>query len=516
MTMNDLTAKQKAFLAVADPTVRDAYLNELFKRRKTAVEHKATRPDIIEWMESNFYLMDTGQLITLFDFQAKAIRQAVSLDENGHYNYATVLWSWPKKSAKTSIIAGVADYIAENTPRGRIALVANDQRQADSRVGEYIRESIKIGQRNGKRRGIRITPSGYKIDYPNGARVEMLAIDPGGEAGGNHDLLIFSELHGWKSKAHIKMWAEMTISPNKFGRSQRWVDSYAGYSDESPVLETLYNTAVTEGRRLWDDFEAYENRSAKTFATWVTVPLLPWQTEAYYQEEAASIPQNEFDRMHRNQWVSSSETFIQPAHWDACKIDELPPTIEYDYSRQYKGEPLSRSRPYVFAIDAAVSGDCFGIVGVTKHYREDTKDYIFVPRYAKKWTPPKGGVIDFAEPEAEIRRLAKEVNAVCWCYDPFQMADLAHRLSRNGVGWMKPMNQGTPRLLADKMLWDVIVQRRLQHDGTLHDLREHVTNANAEFTGDNKMRIVKRNEAKKIDLAVCLSMAVATADYLNI
>lgn len=506
----------QAFIAALPPDEREAFFAEAISKRQTVEAGKAKRPDIIEWMESNFYLMDTGKLITLFDFQARAIRQAVSLDENGHYNYSTVLWSWPKKSAKTSIIAGVADYIAENTPRGRIALVANDQRQADSRVGEYIRESIKIGQRNGRRRGIRITPSGYKIDYPNGARIEMLAVDPQGEAGGNHDLLIFSELHGWKSSAHQKMFAEMTISPNKFGRSQRWIDTYAGYDGESPVLETLYNTAVTEGRRLWDDFEAYENRAAKTFATWVTVPLLPWQTPEYYAEEAASIPQNEFDRMHRNKWVSSSETFIQPEHWDACKVAELPPAIEYDHSRLYRGEPLSSTRLWVLAVDAAVSGDCFGIVGVTKHYRPETKDYIFVPRYAKKWTPPKGGIIDFAEPEAELRRLVKEENVICCVYDAYQMADMANRLRRDGVTWMLEFNQGKDRNIADKMLWDTIVQRRLQHDGTLHDLREHITNANAEITSDHKMRIVKRNESKRIDLCVCLSMAVKEADHLNI
>lgn len=506
----------QAFIAALPPEQREIFFAEAISKRQTVEAGRAKRPDIIEWMESNFYLMDTGRLITLFDFQAKAIRQAVSLDENGHYNYATVLWSWPKKSAKTSVLAALADYVADNTPRARIALIANDQRQADSRVGDYIRENIKIAQQKGKRRGIRITPSGYKIQYPNGALIEMLAIDPQGEAGGNHDLLIFSELHGWKSTAHQKMWAEMTLSPNKFGRSQRWIDSYAGYDSESPVLETLYNTAVKEGRQLWDDLEAYENRSARMFATWVTKPMFPWQTEAYYREEAATLPQNEFDRMHRNKWVSSSETFIQPEWWDACKVAELPPTIEYDHTRRYRGEPLSRSRPYVFAIDAAVSGDCFGIVGLTKHYQEATKDYIFVPRYAKKWTPPKGGIIDFAEPEAEIRRLADELNVVCWIFDPYQMADMSHRLSRDGVGWFREMNQMKARNLADKMLWDTIVQRRLQHDGTLHDLREHITNANAEITSDHKMRIVKRNESRRIDLCVCLSMAVATADYLTI
>lgn len=394
---------------------------------------------------------------------------------------------------------------------------AHDQRQADSRVGDYIRENIKIAQRKGKRRDIRITPSGYKIECANGALIEMLAIDPEGEAGGNHDLLIFSELHGWRSTAHKKMWAEMTLSPNKFGRSQRWIDTYAGYEGESPVLETLFNQAVTNGLRLFDDLEAYENLAARMFATWVTKPMFPWQTPEYYAEEAATLPQNEYDRMHGNIWTNSSETFIQPELWDACKKDELPRLQEIDLESYHQGKPLVvKTHPWVFANDAAVSGDCFGIVGVTKHYRPESKDHIFIPRYARKWTPAKGGYINFEEPENEIRRLAKEHSVICWCYDPYQMADMAHRLSRHSIGWLKEMNQGKDRNIADKMLWDMIVQRRLWHNGTLHDLKEHITNANAEITSDHKMRIVKRNESKKIDLAVCLSMAVATADYLNI
>src|SRR5574338_524011 len=278
-------------------------------------------PNALDWIEANFYLYDTGQRMTLFPCQRAPLERALARDERGLFVYNTILWSWPKKSAKSCVIAAVADYIAEHTPNASIKLVANDLRQADSRVGFYIRESIRLGQKQGKRQGIKVTPSGYRIDYPSGARIEMVPIDPSGEAGGNDDLIIYSELWGWKSKAHQRMWSEMTLSPNKFGNSQRWVDTYAGFEGESPILEHLYDVGVRQGERLWPEWEVYENPAAKLLAVWVTKPLFPWQTADYYTEQARTLTPNEFRRMHQNQWVSSQEAFI-PIEWlDAGKGD---------------------------------------------------------------------------------------------------------------------------------------------------------------------------------------------------
>ena len=73
------------------------------------------------------------------------------------------------------------------------------------------------------------------------------------------------------------------------------------------------------------------------------------------------------------------------------------------------------------------------------------------------------------------------------------------------------------RLIADKGLYDLIVNRRIRHDGNL-DLREHLTNANAKQAAnvDTRLRIVKKSDARKIDLAVCLSMACQESLRLNL
>src|SRR5574338_445326 len=366
----------------------------------------------VDWITDHFYLYDTGRLMTLEDCQRRPLALSQERDANGHYRFNTVLWSWPKKSAKSSVIASIADYRAMATARASVKLVANDLKQADTRVGYYLRESIKLGQRAGKRSyDIRITPSGYKVSYPNGSIVESVPIDPSGEAGGNDDLIVYSELHGWKSKAHQRMWTEMTLSPTKFGNSQRWIDTYAGFEGESPVLEQLYRVGVKNGTRVWPDLEVYVNDAARMLTVWVTEWLLPWQTNetgrAYYAEEEATLAPNEFLRMHKNQWVSSVDVFVPYEWWLGCRADyDLPTDLE----------------PCILALDAGVSSDTFAVVVVTRR-----GDKVQV-QYARKWQPEPNQKLDFRPIEAEIRRLIRKINVLEVAYDPYQLVDMIGRI----------------------------------------------------------------------------------------
>lgn len=478
----------------------DAFARRTLQRAGVIPEDPKPKPDPIDWIQANCYLYDTGERMTLFDWQIRPLRRAFERDGQGNYRYTTVLWSWIKKSAKTSVMSAVVDYVAEHTPRAMIRLVANDLRQSNSRVGMYLRESIRHAQRRGERKGIKITPSGYKIEYPNGARVEMIPIDPNGESGGNDDLIVYSELWGWKNEAHQRMWSELTVSPNRFGRAQRWVDSYAGYADgSSPVLENLYIKGVKQGRRIWDDLEVYENEAAKMLAVWVTKPMFEWQTADYYQEQSSTLTPNEYARMHQNSWVSSEEAFCPPALWDACRGD-IPPMSQYG--------------GIVISLDAGVSHDSFGLVVLSR------SQGIVAIREAIRWLPPPGGIVDFAAPEAELKRIKAQYRHIsCICYDPYQLTFMAQKLQRNDENYIahfEPINQGAERLVADKYFRDAIITRRIVHDGN-EVLREHVLNANMKSTGEgDKLRLVKRNPHQLIDLAVCVSMGLSVASHWNI
>lgn len=459
---------------------------------------KASEPDLnqttltpVEWIQQNFYLYDIGTLMPLYDCQIRPLERALSRDANGNFHYNTVLWSWPKKSAKSSVIAAVADYTAMTRQRASVKLVANDLKQADSRVGYYLRESIKLGQKAGIRDyAIRMTPSGYIVQYPNGSKIECVPIDPNGEAGGNDDLIVFSELHGWKSKAQQRMWSEMTLSPTKFGNSQRWIDTYAGYEGESPILENLYRLGVKQGRRIWDDLEVYENLDARMLCVWVTNWLLPWQTnetaQAYYREEESQLTPDEFLRMHRNQWVTSEDVFVPYEWWEACGHTSY--------------ESIQPDEPVIISADAGVVSDCFAVTMVTRR-----ADKVQV-HYARKWQPQNGQKLDFDPIEQEIRRLINTYNCMELCYDEYQLVSMMGRIRSEEAVNVRAFNQASPRAIADKRLFDLIRERRLQHQNEA-DLNAHVKAANRKPEDDNKLRIVKRTPQDKVDLCVALSMA---------
>lgn len=458
-------------------------------------------PDPVAWIQKHFFIPETNGPMELYPFHVAGLREALAVDENGLYRYSTIVWSAIKKSAKSSIAAAVALWLAWQKPWATIRVIANDQKQAYSRVFYYIDRCLKLN----KAMGSLVRISGYKMWFPNNSSIEAIPIDPKGEAGGGDDLVIYSELWGWKHEAAKQMWTETTLSPLKYGRSLRWCETYAGFAGESPILEELYERGVTNGLCIDPENEFYKND--RLFVIWNTKPTTPWQTEDYYKQEANDLLENEFNRVHKNKFGSSTSAFIPIEWWDACLVNPLP--------------AYEKLEPWVIALDAAVGGDCFGIVATTR------KNGVVIPRYVRKWVPPKGGQIMYfappgtkpeedETPAGELRRLAKDHSIVKVCYDPYQLHSFCHQLRDELIIYFDEFPQQTKRLLADKALRDAIREHQIAHGGE-PDLREHIQNANAKSEGEaDKLRIVKRRESAKIDLAVCLSMANYESVKLNL
>lgn len=460
-----------------------------------------TIDELIEWIETEFWIPERynerRRGILLADYQKAVLREALRRDDRGLFVYDLILWSDIKKSAKSTLAGAVVLFRALHERWGSYKIVANDLEQADSRVFGYIKRAVELNPALASQ----VYTKNYKITCTqNRSVIQAVPVDPSGESGGNDDMIEYTELHLAQTKKAQSMWTETTLSPTKHGMAQQWIDTYAGHSGESPILEPLYEKLVKQGKRLVlpdapNDLEVFAN--GRMLALWNTHPRLIWQTKEYYESEASKLLPNEFSRVHENKWTSSLITFVPAEWWAACRGAI---------------EPFGKYREIVIAIDAAVSGDCFGIVGLSRQ-----GDKVEV-RYVRKWTPPPGGKIEYsnvdnvddvAYPEGELRRLAKEYNVIAFGYDPYQMFHLANSLSNDNVGYFLSFDQGGRRLKADKQLYDVIRDRRIVHEGN-PDLSEHVANANAKTEGD-KLRIVKRSDSLKIDLAVCLSMATDLA-----
>lgn len=472
----------------------------------------------MDWIKKNFYIPETKHdpvlkgRIGLQKYQEDVLREILTTDENGNYKYSIVVWSDIKKSGKSTIAAAVNFAVATHAEWGELYVIANDLKQADSRVAHYLRRNIQLNDKHKK--SCRMV--GYKIVVPSGSYIEAIPIDPSGEAGSNADMITFSELWGANEDAKQNMWAEMTLPPGKHGKSFRWVESYAGFSGESNLLYSLYDLGVKQGEMLWPDrlypvtdgepapLEVYVNKQAGMICLWNTKPRCPWQTKEYYQAEASILEDNQFQRMHRNQWVTSTDTFLPMEWYDACKRT-IYPEIPKDY-------------PVVVAMDASVSGDSFGMWMGCRHPTE--KDHV-VKLQSMLWVP-RGNKLDYQGteenpgPELLLRRWIKDYNVICVAYDPFQLHDMATRLRREGLAWFFSFNQVSLRLLADSQMKDLIRDKRYWHRGEPFD-REHFQNADAKMdTESTRIRIVKRAENLKVDLAVTASMGSYMVMRLNL
>lgn len=448
------------------------------------------------------------------------MREALSKDVHGLYNYSTICWSDLKKSGKTTIAAAVAACISFTKDAAKIRFVGNDLKQADSRVFNALKDAIRLNP--DWRETVRVV--NHKVLFPNGSIIESVPVDPVGEAGGNDDMIEYTELWGANTEAHKKLWTETTLSPTKFGRSFRWIDTYAGFVGESETLENLYQQCVKPEYHLdlsytdsdgvfhdLSDLEVYANPQARIFCLWNTVPRLSWQTQAYYDQEAGTLRTNDFLRIHKNQWVSSASAFITKELWEACREPKLQ---------------LLPNEALYLSLDAGIVDDNFGITACSARQvvvmRKASPDAIAQPAWdtgvcahlTKLWEPPENGKVSFEEVEAYLYALKARYRIVEIAYDPYQLADMAQRLERKFGDILYQFNQGAERMQADRQLYNLIKEKRLHHNAG-EELTNHVLNANAKTTGEyDHIRLVKRSQKLKIDLAVSLSMSAWRA-YLN-
>lgn len=516
------------------------------------LKQEYTTPD--QWIEANYYIKespDSTVPIRLLPHQKGILRFALQRDPITQApRFNTVLYSTIKKSGKTAISGAVGRWVAETWgPYQDVVFVGNDKSQAVQRGFASVKESIELTP--GYHRGRQELPERWRVltdrmaHLVSGSIVRAVATDFTGEAGANPTLSVWTELWGFVNRNALRFWAELTPSPTR-PTSIRWIETYAGYEGESELLWGLYDSTVESGRQLTagemkeavelypgelgdlfnqpDDglVPCYVNEGARMFAYWdqgMAARRMPWQQgdrgRQYYIAEAATQTDSQMRRLHANEWVSAESSFIPIERWD--QLTSPLPLVPGDRT------------PLIIALDAAVTGDCFGMVVVSRDPRN--RDQGVAERASYKWEP-HGEPLDFAPVEEQLRWFFGQTwdqgtrqwvqswqgfNVAQVCYDPYQLHDFSTRLRREGLGWFKEFSQGIDRLKADKGLRDLIIQGNIRHGGN-PDLRQHLTNANAKQSKDEdtRLRIVKKSAGRHIDLVVCLSMAAYECLRLNL
>lgn len=274
----------------------------------------------------------------------------------------------------------------------------------------------------------------------------------------------------------------------------------------------LYFTTTPAKHWLFDYFgPAVDNDPLASFkSNALTITLLTKDNEAagnlnagFTELRGQSLTENEKAVLLDAEWqdIASVDGFLSSMHlWDACEDRNMP--------------ELDPHTPVILAMDAGESDDTFGTALISRHWKDDS---LLAVRYAHAYVPVKGQPLDFDQIEQDIRDLVTKFAVQQIAYDPFLLGQMIRRLQTaqpNKSAITAPCEQfpqGAARLEADKGLLDLITWRRIVHNGN-EQLRQHISNADKKTDVESrKLRIVKRMQSLKIDLAVCLSMGCARA-----
>lgn len=242
----------------------------------------------------------------------------------------------------------------------------------------------------------------------------------------------------------------------------------------------------------------------------------------------------------RTSLTAAEARVLLDAAWEDISTGQpfLPTMLWWDECKGYV-PPMDDKTPLVVALDAAMGrevgdSDCFGLLVVSRH-PERCKDSVAV-RHIRTWQVKPGQRLDFLGtkknpgPERELLHLCgyeldddnvphetgNGYNVKCVVFDPTGLHDMSTRFRNRHIVWMREFGQLAERTKADNDLLRLIQEKRILHDGD-SVLRKHIQNADRQLDRENKkLRIAKRADPLKIDLAVCLSMASYECLRLNI
>ena len=417
-------------------------------------------------------------------------------------------------AGKTTLAGAISFTEALRGPETEIICIAADADQARLLLGAcdgFIRRSPRLAA------AIRRTQNEFRVKS-NGSRIKVMSSDApsfyGIGVGCARLRIVADELSQW-ARPDL-WWAALSTLP-KLADAQLLAITNAGVGG------------------TWQA-DARETVAANGYLYAPQGIVASWITEADVAAARAVLPELLFRRYYGNEWVAETGQAIEAADWDAC-AGAIP--------------PLDASTPVIVGLDAAISGDSFAAIAVSRalpaptdlpeHHRSETDgqrayrrvDYsygisLLEPpegdtgpphvwvRAVKIWRPERGN-IDFGVPYAWLSDFAAANNIAAVCYDPWQLHDFCTRWRQEHGIYCKPFDQGPRRSQADTDLLQLIRARRFRHDGD-PQLREHALNAAIKITPreDTRGRLVKAHPSKKVDGLIATSMAAAECLRLNV
>lgn len=458
----------------------------------------ALRPSFSQWATSigGTYLHDRPQLASFPPYQRDILDHLFPRSADGApLPYSRIVWSCPKKSAKSTLAAALHIYFAlfVETP-GEQYVLANDLDGGLNRVFRYLLHSLA---RNPMLTyGADWQATRESVTFSNGTTIRAIPADLRGEAGGNQSFVSMDEPWGIIHENGVRLATEFSPVPTRetsvvfytgyqgWARSQWWHDLIDSGLAGEPVRSLAHLTNGDGEPSCW--------QNGQLFVYYDHQPRMDWHTPRYLAEQQRILPRNEYLRVWENRRTVGEDMLCTPEAWDMLHDPHLAPLHPQD------------QRPLVLAADAATRSDCTALVGCTWDSARSVVEVV----YCRVWQPLEGAPLRLTETIGpEIIRLYRQHRVMCVMYDPYQMVAIAELCKREGVPMIE-FPQTARRIQSDTHLHGLILGGGLRHSGDSR-LRGHILNA-ALQPSERGVRLIKVGSGP-IDAAVALSMAAHTA-----
>jgi phage terminase large subunit-like protein len=322
-----------------------------------------------------------------------------------------------------------------------------------------------------------------KITFPDtGATITCLTSNYASAAGGHPTITVADELWAFTSERSHRLYDELVPVPTR-KISCRLVTTHAGFSAESGLLEDLYKRGMT-----LPEVGPSLRAGNGMLMLWSHQPVAPWQTQQWLDEMRRSLRPNQYLRMIENRFVTSEQSFIDMAWWEACTTAR--PVVSDKSIQVWAG------------IDASVKRDSTAIAVVTWDKTEKRARLV----HHRIFTPSPDDPIDFErEIESAIVDIRHRYQLRECAFDPYQMASTSQRLQRQGIRMTEfPQTPGN-LTAASQNLYELIKGGNIAVYPD-DEIRLAVQRAVA-LEGTRGWRIAKEKQSHKIDIVIALAMA---------
>jgi len=429
-----------------------------------------------------------GEPFKLDDWQKAIIYELYEQNTDGSRRYREALIGLSKGNGKTALAAciGLYELLGSGVTSPLVAVAAASYEQANLVFG-----TMKTMCDESKFLSEMVDTYENEIQVKNApGRAYRVAAKAGTADGGRNSCLIADEIHEWANINQERV--HYVLSNNTAKRKDGLVLNIttAGYNLDS-LAGRLYQRGLKKETGESEDPEFYfkwigakEGEDYEDKEVWRRVnPAIDnnWWPLENLNRRFKSLPLNEFQRYHLNQWTrTEEESWLPPSAWDNCLGEVIfDPNIDT-----------------FVGVDMALHHDSVAIV----HGQKNKQDKIILD--AKIWHPDDYDVIDIQEVEAYILELCKQYKVKEVAYDPAFFERSAQVLLDNGVPMVNFPQSHSRMIPACGNAYDLIVNKKVIHNATA-TFTDQVLSA-AQKTTDSGWRLSKGRSKRKIDGAIAM------------